>query len=77
MGKLNRRIVKPPPSSHWELITSTGEEHCFVCDKKFRKNERKTYVGKNKIDGDPLYRHNRCDALSENWKKKFGYLPPR
>jgi len=72
MGKLNRRIPKSS-SSHWELIASSGEEYCFVCDKKFKKNERKTYVGKNKTDGSLLHRHNRCDALSENWKKKFGY----
>ncbi len=72
MGKLNRRKVY---TSLWELITSTGDDICFVCDKKFRKGRiNKVYVGKSRIIGDnnSLYRHTRCDSLSENWKNKFG-----
>jgi len=72
MGKLNRRKKY---TSLWELITSTGNDICFVCDKNFRKGTvSKIYVGKSRIPGDnnSLYRHSRCDSLSENWKNKFG-----
>ncbi len=74
MGKLNRRVFKHIPTSHWELITSSGEDVCFVCDKHFKKGYfKKVYVGKSTTN-EKLFRHESCDAFSENWSKKFGCL---
>jgi len=73
MGKLNRR-QKPLYNTYIEAITSTGIEFCFVCDKKFKKGQRKVCI---KGGNDGLYRHTRCDAYSEGWKQKFGCVIKR
>ncbi len=70
MGKLNRRKT-PKYGSYEEVITSHGEEYCFVCDKKFKPKQPRICV---KWGKEGLYRHERCDCMSEIWKKKFKYV---
>ena len=61
--------------SHWELITSSGEGVCFVCDKPLKSKKHKpVYIGKHNENGDKLFRHVHCEPLSLNWMKKFGTL---
>lgn len=68
MGKLHRRI-KPQVYSVYDLINVTGNEFCFVCEKPFKKYHKKVFVGKSAKG--PLYRHEKCNALSEVYIKKF------
>lgn len=70
MGKLNRRET-PKYESYDEVITSYGEEYCFVCDRKFKANQPRICVRQGK---EGLYRHEKCNAVSENWKKKFKFV---
>lgn len=67
MGKLNRRRIPDDPN-HWNRI-KLDENSCFVCDKSFRKNQKKIPIGSK--NGIALYRHEACDCNSTNWKKKF------
>ena len=53
------------PENHWDRIKTKGETACFVCDKPFKKHQRKIYIG------HMLYRHEKCDCFSSTWKKKF------
>jgi hypothetical protein len=67
--KTNRRNKPPESDDHWSLITTTGPDKCFVCEKKIKDNKG-IYIGKHK-NGDMLYRHKRCNSLSDNWANKF------
>lgn len=57
--------------THWSLIRGGGDT-CFVCDKPFKKDQAKKYIGLHKETGERLYRHLKCASGSENWSKKFG-----
>ena len=57
--------------SYWEKIHG-GIDACFVCDKKFKSHHKKIYIGRHKESGEPLFRHNYCEAGSSNWTEKFG-----
>lgn len=63
----DRNIIK----SHWNKIKG-GETNCFVCDKKFKVHHRKKYIGKHKLTGEILLRHDYCESGSINWEEKFG-----
>lgn len=65
-----------PLKDHWERIISTGRDVCFVCDHKFKKAQSKVYIGVHKVNEEPLYRHEYCDAVSNNWHKKFVAVKP-
>jgi len=71
LNRPNRTTPRKPlfEKEHWNRIKTTGEGACFVCDKKFKANSKKILIGS--IMGEKLYRHDRCDCNSENWKKKF------
>ena len=58
-------------NDHWDKIKSSGFETCFVCDKKFKKEQKAVYIGRHKHDGSYLFRHDNCDAMSANWHRKF------
>jgi hypothetical protein len=64
-------VITPKTRKHWDRITSTGECICFVCDRKFKKDQTKIFIGLHKYNGEKLYRHTHCDALTQNWFKKF------
>lgn len=68
MVALRIRKVK----SHWDRITQTGEERCFVCGKKFRKGQDFVEIGKHRNTGEVLRRHVYCFPGSTNWIKLFG-----
>jgi hypothetical protein len=68
MIKLRIRKVK----SHWDRITQAGEERCFVCGRKFRKDQRFIEIGKHRNTGEILRRHEYCSPGSANWIKLFG-----
>jgi hypothetical protein len=57
--------------SHWNKIKG-GEVNCFVCDKKFKAHHNKKYIGKHKLTGEILLRHDYCESGSNNWEEKFG-----
>lgn len=64
--KLNRK-PRPTPQevkSHWDIVTISSK-NCFVCDKPFRPLQRRVKIGEG------LERHERCDANSAQWHKKF------
>lgn len=74
LNRPNRNLIKQTfdneqEKEHWKRIRTTGEEACCVCDKKFKSGHNKVYIGT--MMGEKLYRHDRCDCHSENWKKKF------
>ena len=71
MGKLNRRPQKPKISRQG-LLKSSDEEHCFVCNKKFKEKKSNHRISIGKSGDNNLFRHKKCDPLSENWRKKFG-----
>lgn len=56
-------------NDHLARIKTTGNIACFVCDKKFKKDQRKIFIGT--MEGEKLYRHERCDCHSKKWHKKF------
>ncbi len=64
---LKETKVKP----HWEKIKG-GSDQCFVCDKKFRQNHDKKFIGYHKLTGEVLLRHTYCESGSVNWTEKFG-----
>jgi hypothetical protein len=66
MGKLNRRRIPDSPN-HWDRI-NLNPDKCFVCDKALGK-KRSIFIGKK--NGVVLKRHESCDSISENWKRKF------
>jgi hypothetical protein len=66
MGKLNRPKI-PDSQNHWDRI-NLNPEKCFVCDKALGK-KRKIFLCKR--EGINLFRHERCNCNSENWKRKF------
>lgn len=57
--------------NYWNKIKG-GKDFCFVCDKIFKSHHKRTYIGKHKISGEKLYRHDFCESGSINWINKFG-----
>ena len=72
--KLNCKIIIN--GNYWDKIKG-GENTCYVCDKKIRPAQQKTYIGLHKYSGEKLFRHAYCEAGSSNWMEKFGcrHLP--
>jgi hypothetical protein len=76
--KLNRRnviqekIISQTVANHWEVITSSGPEECFVCDKVIRDNAPSVCIGFHNQNFHLLYRHPHCEPGSPNWFSKFG-----
>jgi hypothetical protein len=69
---IEKKEISPQENkTHWSLIKGGGDT-CFVCDKPFKKDQTKRYVGLHKETGERLYRHLKCASGSENWSKKFG-----
>jgi hypothetical protein len=69
---IEKKEISPQENkTHWSLIKGGGDT-CFVCDKLFKKDQAKRYVGLHKETGERLYRHLKCASGSENWSKKFG-----
>lgn len=73
MVKIDRRksSIKESDCDHWKKING-GENKCFVCEKKFKIQHKRIYIGKHPDTEENLYRHEKCESGSINWHKKFG-----
>jgi|WetSurSiteA1Bulk_404760.scaffolds.fasta_scaffold23949_4 hypothetical protein len=67
---LNRKVKITTHNDHWDNITVSGPDICFVCCKFFKDSKYKK-VGFHKYTKEILYRHENCGPGSENWLKKF------
>jgi len=47
------------------MIRKCGKDVCFVCEKPFRKTDRRVMIGLHRDTGAELWRHVACHPLSK------------
>lgn len=57
---------------YWRYIAGDSDT-CYVCDKRFKRDARRVYIGLHPFNSAKIYRHfSSCSPLTSKWAKKFG-----